>query len=313
MLTGKIPVNTKVESSLYVRVARRKMDVGLWIFLGPAIILLLSITIYPFVYLLYTSFFSENLMNPSAKTFVGLSNFISIVSDQDVIHGFVNTLIFVVCSVGIEMILGLVIALILDNDLPGMKVITILFLIPMSITPIVGALTWKYLLTPPFGWVDYYLQRLGLISSPVVWLGNGTSAMGALIALDAWNWTPFVALILLAGLKSQSADTLEAAAIDGANSVQTFWWITLPFLKRFLLIALALRLIDAFKSFNGVYGLTGGGPGNSTLLMSLVVYRKALESFQVGYAAAIAFLFLIILVIVTTPLVGILQREINNS
>lgn len=313
MIFTNILRNDKTVAASRVRKPKSAFNIGMWILLGPATILLLAISIYPFLYLLYSSFFSENLMMSGIKTFVGLSNFISMFSDPDVISGFINTLVFVVLSVVIEMVLGLIIALILDTDLPGMKIITILFLIPMSITPIVGALTWKYLLTPPFGWVDFYLQKFDMMSSPVIWLGNSFTAMASLILLDVWKWTPFVALILLAGLKAQPRDALEAASIDGASNAQAFRFITLPFLKRFLLIALVLRIIGAFKSFTGVYGLTGGGPGSSTLLMSLVVYRKALESFQIGYAAAIGFVFLLVLIVVTTPLVNILQREITKN
>ncbi|GGG01262.1 carbohydrate ABC transporter permease [Paenibacillus abyssi] len=306
-------LSTRTHDAPIARKKKSKMNAPAIILLAPAVLLLLSVTLYPFLYLLYTSFFSQNLMNPSAKAWIGFGNYAALFKDADVIRGFTNTLVFAFGAVGIQMILGTLIALILDKDLPGMKAITIMMLIPMSITPIVGALTWKYLLTPPFGWVGYYLQKLGIIDQPIVFLGSGFSAMMSMIALDVWNWTPFVALILLAGLKSRPHDQLEAASIDGARRYQVFIYITLPFLKRFILIAVVLRLIEAFKNFTGVFGLTNGGPGNSTLLASLVVYRKALESFQIGYAAAIAFIFLILLSIITTPLIGRLQKEITND
>jgi ABC-type sugar transport system permease subunit len=282
------------------------------VLLGPAIILLLSITIYPFAYLLYNSFYNYNLMNPTLKRFIGFDNYVMMFHDPLVMQGLYNTLIFAACSVAIQMVFGLLFALLFDSKLRGMQVATMLFLIPMTITPIVGALTWKYLLTPPFGWLNYYLMKFHLISEPIVWLGQGSTAMFSLIVFNAWQWTPFVTLILLAGLKSQPGDLLEAASIDGANRFQVFHKITLPFLKRFLLIALILRVIDAFKEFPGVFGLTGGGPGQSTVLMTLVVYRKALQSYQIGYTAAIGFLFLVLLTIITAPMLKRLQKEISD-
>jgi ABC-type sugar transport system permease subunit len=280
--------------------------------LAPAVLLLLSITIYPFVYLFYNSFFSFNLMNQALKKFVGLSNYTAMLSDPMVLNGLKNTIIFTVVAVVIQMVLGLLIALVLDSNLKGMQVLTMLFLIPMTITPIIGALTWKYLLTPPFGWINYYLMKFDIISQPIVFLGQPGTAMASLIGFNVWEWTPFVVLILLAGLKSRPMDLIEAASIDGANRFQIFRSITLPFLKRFILIAGILRVIDVFKEFTAVYGLTAGGPGQSTTLMTLVVYRKALQSYQIGYAAAIGFAFLIILTIVTLPMIRSLDREISD-
>jgi ABC-type sugar transport system permease subunit len=302
----KIKVSQKVNKSRFNR------NGTLLILLTPAILLLLSITIYPTVYLLYSSFYSLNLMAPTLKRFIGLDNYIAMFHDPMVINGFMNTIIFTACAIVIQMILGLLIALVLDSNFKGMQLLTTLFLIPMTITPIIGALTWKYLLTPPFGWINYYLMKFHLISEPIVFLGKASTSMGSLIAFNVWEWTPFVTLILLAGLKSRPMDLVEAAAIDGANKIQIFRLITLPFLRRFILIAGILRLIEVFKEFTGVFGLTGGGPGQSTTLMTLVVYRKALQSFQIGYAAAIGFAFLFILTIVTTPMIRSLQREISD-
>jgi ABC-type sugar transport system permease subunit len=301
-----------IQASPKLKKSRFSRNGTLLLLLAPALLLLLSITIYPFVYLLYNSFFSINLMNPSLKRFIGLDNYISMFSDPMVINGFINTIVFTACAVVIQMVLGLLIAMVLDSNIKGMQLLTTLFLIPMTITPIIGALTWKYLLTPPFGWINYYLMKFHLISEPIVFLGKAHTSMGSLIAFNVWEWTPFVILILLAGLKSRPMDLVEAAAIDGASKIQIFRLITLPFLKRFILIAGILRLIDVFKEFTGAFALTGGGPGQSTTLMTLVVYRKALQSYQIGYAAAIGFAFLIILTIVTTPMIKNLQKEISD-
>jgi multiple sugar transport system permease protein len=289
--------------------ARLKQRWYIWALLAPSLLILIGTTVYPFLYLLYESFFSTNLMNPDQSKFIGLQNFINVFTDYGVLIAFRNTFVYVFASVGLEFVIGLILALILNRDMAGTQIFTTLTIIPMAITPVVGALIWRHLLTPPVGWIDYYLMKFGLMHTPYEWLGHAGSAMMSAILVDVWQWTPFVALILLAGLRAQPVDPYEAAMIDGASRLQIFRFITLPFLKHFITIAVVLRLIDAFKTFGSVYVLTGGGPGNSTELVNLTVYRVALQSFRVGYGAAIGFIFLIILVFICGRFLKVLQQE----
>jgi multiple sugar transport system permease protein len=168
---------------------------------------------------------------------------------------------------------------------------------------------FRVLLDPAYGWVDYYLQTWGLVAEPIAWLGNPFTAWVAIIALDVWQWTPFVTLILLAGLSGVPAEPREAAMLDGAGPVRLFWHITLPFLRPFIAIAIALRSIEAFKTFGSIFVLTTGGPGTSTEVINLALYRLALQNFDIGAAAALGIVFLIFLSVIMTQLLGVLGRN----
>ena len=205
------------------------------------------------------------------------------------------------------MVLGLLLAVPLAAQSRSNNVAAALMLLPFAVTPAVSAMMFKELLNPNYGWVDHYMGVLGL-PAHVDWLGNSTTARLALIGLDVWQWTPFVALILMAGLQAVPKEPLEAAAIDGAGSWQTFRHITLPMISPFIAIALVLRTIQAFKTFDSFKILTGGGPGSSTEVVNLGIYRVALQSFRIGAASAVAMILLILL----SMLVPVLLRAVGR-
>ncbi len=180
---------------------------------------------------------------------------------------------------------------------------------PFAVTPVVSALLWRELLNPNYGWVDYYLQRVGVMQEPIEWLSSSPTAWAALISLDVWQWTPFVALILMAGLQGIPAEPREAAAVDGATGWRMFWHITLPLLRPFIAIAVLLRVVDAFKTFATVKVLTNGGPGTSTEIVNLTLYRVGLQNFQIGAAAALGIVFLILLMITVSQLLRVIGRN----
>jgi multiple sugar transport system permease protein len=213
-----------------------------------------------------------------------------------------------VVAVTIEMALGLALAVPLAAQSRSNNIAAALMLLPFAVTPAVSAMMFKELLNPNYGWVDHYMGVLGL-PSHVEWLSHSNTAWVALIGLDVWQWTPFVALILMAGLQSLPKEPLEAAAIDGASTWQTFRHVTLPMLAPFLAIALTLRTIQAFKTFDSFKILTGGGPGASTEIINLGIYRVALQSFRIGAASALAMILLILL----SLLVPILLRAVGRN
>jgi multiple sugar transport system permease protein len=220
-----------------------------------------------------------------------------------------TTLQFVVLAVVVELLLGLILALMLSRKLAETNLITALFILPLGVAPVVSALVFRVLLDPAYGWVDYYLQTWGVIDQPIDWFGEPVYAWIAVIALDVWQWTPFVALILLAGLQGMPVEPKEAALLDGANSLQLFRYVILPFLKPFLAIALVFRTIEAFKTFGSIFVLTGGGPGTSTSLINLDLYRIALQNFDVGAAAALGICFLLALSLIMGRLLSVLGRN----
>lgn len=273
--------------------ARQTAILG-WGLMAPALALLLLMTVVPTIFLVFYSLRHEDLLGPDSH-FVGLANFARVLGDADMRWSFVATAQFVALAVGLELALGLLLALLLSRRVPESNLLTALFILPLGIAPVVSALVFRVLLDPAYGWIDYYLQTWGLIDQPIDWLGDPVNAWVAVIGLDVWQWTPFVALILLAGLQGVPQEPKEAAALDGAGPLGMFWHITLPFLRPFIAIALVFRSIEACKTFASVQVLTAGGPGSSTELVNLDLYRLALQDFDVGAAAALGFFFLLIL------------------
>jgi multiple sugar transport system permease protein len=277
-----------------------------WGLLAPALLLLLGMTIFPTVYLFRVSFRHENLLGPGSG-FTGLANYVQVLTNPEVGWDAAATLLFV--AVGCELIAGLALALLLSRKMRESNLLTALFVVPLGVAPVVSALIFRQLLNPAFGWIDWYAQAAGVMGEPVDWLSNPLTAWAAVIGLDVWQWTPFVALILLAGLQGVPTEPREAALVDGAGPVRLFWHITLPLLRPFVAIALVLRAIEAFKTFGSVWILTGGGPGSSTELINLDLYRLALQDFNVGAAAALGICFLLVLSAVTQQLLNVLGRN----
>lgn len=289
------------------RRARSQAPTGLAL-LAPALLILLLMTIAPAIYIFGSSVFNTELMNPGAARFVGLGNYAQIVGNPDVWHDIGVTLLFVGAAVTLEFVIGLLLALLLSRKMAESNLASGLLILPMAMTPAVSALIWRELLDPNFGWVSYYLQTWGLTPQPIAWLSDTTTSWIALIGLNVWQWTPFVALILLAGLQGIPLEPREAASVDGANSWQSFLYVTLPMLRPFIAIALLLRVIDAFKEFAEIQVLTGGGPGTATETVNLLIYRVALQDFNVGAASALGVCFLILLSLVVRQLLRLFAR-----
>jgi multiple sugar transport system permease protein len=271
----------------------------------PTFAVMLCIFGIPLLFSLYLSFTGwapgEALFG---ERFVGLANYQDLLTNPVFISCLGITFCYTVATVAAQVALGLTIALLLNIDLPYMRFLRAALVIPMMITPIVGALCWKLLLEPSLGFVNY------LIGQKIVWLGQPGTALVAVWVVGVWQNTPYVALILLAGLRSLPSEPQEAAAIDGAGWRQSFWHITLPLLRPYLLVALLLRVIFEFRAFDNIYALTGGGPANATMVMSMFTYFASFVQFDFGLGAAASWIMLLIsLVICLFFIVTIRRRE----
>jgi multiple sugar transport system permease protein len=280
-----------------------------WALVMPAVGVLLLLTIFPALYLLWASFRRFNLMTPDNAAFIGLENYRNIATNADIRHSMLVTILFVGAAVGIELILGLLLALILAPKSRSNAAAATLLILPMAVTPVVSALVWRELFNPNYGWVNYYLRQIGIMNEPVAWLSNPQTSWFTVISLDVWQWTPFVALILMAGLQGIPPEPREAAAVDGAEGWRLFWDVTFPLLRPFVAIAVLLRTLEAFKTFGTIRVLTGGGPGISTEIINLTIYRTALQDFSVGAAAALGIAFLVFLSILVPLMLRILARN----
>ena len=286
----------------------RKSNKAPLIWLAPSLIILFSITIIPTLFLFYTSLVNWELGLPwSARSFVGLSNYFSIFRDFLFRQAVKRTIVYTVFSVGIEFILGYMIAAFLSRKSirwKGMIIGTLI--IPMTVTPSIAGLIWRLYFNPNYGIINYLLSFLKVGPD---WYSYSW-AMSSVIIVDIWQWTPFVALILFAGISALPSTPFEAALVDGASKIQTMRYITIPLLKPIILIALLLRGMDALKMFDVVFSLTGGGPADATELLSMLVYRTGFyQTGMIGLASAIAVVLLVVIIIISKMFIRILGEK----
>ena len=284
----------------------RSKRAGLY-FIAPALVYLLAVTIVPTVLLIRYAFSSWRLgsFNPDAGIdFVGFETFARVLGDSTTIDNFWATGSFVFWAVLIELLLGLLIALALVNSFRGATLVRTLLIAPVIVAPIGVGFVWRYILHPDVGILNWALGGLGLIEPN--WLGAKPWAMWSIVIADVWQWTPFVMLILLAGLIGIPQSLYEAARIDGATRRQQFLHITLPLLLPTIAIALALRFIWAMKTFDTIYAMTRGGPGNYTTILNVEIYKQAFQIYDTSFAAALSVLVLLLTIVITR---GFLMRS----
>lgn len=275
----------------------------------PAVAWLGVLIVAPIAYSFVLSFFDWSLTDlDKAKPFVGLANFERLVSDPMVRTALVNTVVFVVASVTVELVLGFVIASALFEITRGRRLANALILLPMIIAPVITALLWRYLLDPQFGLVSQLLRLAGIADS-FDWFGTESRALAGLIMVDVWQWTPFVILILHAGMLSISSELFEAATVDGASRPRISWHIVLPALQPLFLLVLLFRTIDTYRIFDTVFVLTKGGPGTATETIGLYTYRTGFSYFDMGYAMALSIFILATVVVIALFYVRLLRRR----
>jgi multiple sugar transport system permease protein len=253
----------------------------------PAILYVVLVAVWPLAQGIWYSFFDYNLLRGGGRrTFVGLDNYVALWADATARRAVINTFLFTFGAVTLEFVIGLGLALLLWRDGRFNRICLAFLLIPVTITPIVVGLIFRALLAVDYGFFGYYLAEWG-ISGPRGFLANTTTALPVVILIDVWEWTPLVALILLAGLKSLPTDILEAAAADGATALQRFRMVVLPLLLPTVFLALVLRVMDAFRVFDIIFVTTGGGPADATTSLMLYGVKQGLEFFNIGFASAI--------------------------
>jgi len=276
----------------------------------PALLILLVLNIFPFIFSLYASFTSLDLktFGSEGMPFVGLENYVNILGDPVFQYSLMVTLEFTVLVVIVELSVGLFLALLLDQDLKGIGPARALLMIPMAISPVAVGLIFKIELQQEVGIFAYILsQYFNIIFLP---LSDAYQALGMLVFVDSWMWSPFVALVLLAGLRSVPQEQVEAANLDGASSVQVFRFVTVPAIRFQIIVVLLLRTMDAFKIFDIVFLMTGGAPGNSTATTSYLIYRVSTQYLQVGRGSAMTYIMLVIIILISNLYIrGILERS----
>lgn len=271
----------------------------LLLFFLPGAIFMGAFLIYPIITMVADSFFEVGITGD--KTFVGLENYIRAFTAGGFLKQLKNTLLYIVIAVSIETAIGLLFALFFELNYKGSKIIRSLMMAPLMIAPLVAGLTWKLMMSSSFGIVNELLAKIGILSSSrdILWLADEKWSLLACCIADIWLTTPFMMLMILAGLQGLDSSMLEAAKMDGASLLQQMFSIKLPVIKPVLLTALSVRIIDAARTFDIIWAMTEGGPNSSSETLSIIIYKTLTRYNDVGYASAMAVVFIAVLVIFT--------------
>ena len=279
-----------------------------WLLMAPALAAIGAVAIAPLGWTFWESLHAHDLRLPwRGRPFVGLANYAELLGDARFARAFLHTLFFTVTSVALELLLGLALALAMHGVRRGRGAVRTAALLPWAIPTVVAALVFRFLFEGPQGVANVVAVGLGLAAAPVSWFSDAWLAWVPIVLADVWKTTPFVALLLLAGLQQIDAELGEAARMDGAGPLRELWFVTLPLLRPAILVALIFRTLDAFRVFDLVYVLTSGGPGTATEPLALYTWSALFQNLRFGFGAALAvvvFLATFALALVYVRLVG---------
>jgi sorbitol/mannitol transport system permease protein len=276
--------------------------------LAPAVVTLLLWMIVPLVMTIYFSFVRYNLMQPGAKDFIGLANFEYFVTDPDFGPSIVNTLVLLGAVIAITVVLGVLLALLVNDPFPGRAIVRVLLISPFFVMPTANALLWKHMMMNPiYGILAQVWIFFG--ASPVDWLTD--HPLLSVILMVAWQWLPFACLIFITSLQSLDRDQMEAAGMDGANALQKFWFLTLPHLGRPIAVVVMIEMIFLLSVFAEIFTTTGGGPGNESTNVAFLIFKQALMNFDVGVASAGALFAVVLANIAAVFLIRMIGKNLD--
>ena len=276
-------------------------------YLTPSIVVLLLLTLLPIFFTLYLSTTSLSYSSPRPMRFIGLRNFSRLLDDARFLHSLPVSVVIIIVPVFAQLILGFIVAVIMNEKLPGMRWLRFVFVAPMVLPPIVMGLIWRILFTPQLGGVNYFLSLAGIDGTG--WLTDPNWAMVAIIIVAVWGWTPFVGLMFLAAMQSFPEELYEAAVIDGATRVQSVRHMTFPLLKPAITFIGILRSIEALGIFPIIYIVTNGGPAGATETVNFYGYVSGFNHLRVGYASSIIVVYFVLLMLIIVPTMRFFLRN----
>ncbi len=302
------PLSLGMRNGFFTRLYKRRVPI---LFVLPAAITLLAITVFPLIYELRLAFMRWELTTSAPAQFVGLQNFgKALFRDERFWNSMGVTMRLIVFGTSIQLMAGTGLALLLNRLRRSRTVLVSLFLIPVMIAPVVAGFQFRMIYHDQFGPLNYIIELVtGGRWGGLAWIADPKVALFAVMFTDIWQWTPFLMLIVLAGLQSISPEMYEAAEVDGASRSQTFGRVTLPLILPVMVIGILIRAMDSFKLFDIIYLVTGGGPGDVTETISFYTYLQGFKFFSVGYTAAMAFLQLIVITIIAQVFVRFQKRQ----
>jgi ABC-type sugar transport system permease subunit len=281
-----------------------------WLLIVPSFVVVFALVLVPIVRAGWMSLHSINLKRPAAgQPFVGLENYADIFRDPSFWQSTGRTLYFLVVSIGVEIVIGVAVAVLLNQQFRGRGLLRAIVLIPWALPITVDAMMWLWILNPNYGALNSLLWQLGLIEEYRTWLSSPWTAMNMVILADVWKVTPLVILLTLAALQTIPPTLYEAARVDGAGAWRSFWGITIPLLRPTLAIVLVIRSMDAFRVFDIIYIMTSGGPSDGTKVIAYYTYLEAFSFLRMGRASALAYLMTIVIILMAMLYVRLVNRE----
>jgi multiple sugar transport system permease protein len=282
-----------------------------WIYPLPAILFVALLMVFPVLYTTYISLTNWTLTSGAAPSFVGLDNYGRVLTEPRFLQALWRTIVFTVSAVAAEAVLGVGAALLLDRAFVGRSFIKLLLLLPLVATPVAVGIVFNLFYDPTIGLANYALETLGLPTSS--WISHADTVIFSLVLVDVWQWTPMITLIVLAGLAALSDEPSEAARIDGASEWQIIRLITLPMVMPVIVTAVILRLIDALKTFDIIFAMTGGGPGYASETLNLIGYKYSFEYFRMGQAAVILMVLFFVVLACSVGITRLGKRMATSS
>src|SRR3954470_12897691 len=280
--------------------------VSYWPFVLPALIVVLAVIVFPWLFTIWMSLHEWKVGSPTV--FVGLANYLRMPNDPRFVEAVWHTLVYTLLSVALPLIFGTLAAVVFHQKFPLRGFLRGIFIMPMMATPVAIALVWTMMFHPQLGVLNYLLSLVGLPAQ--LWVFHPATVIPSLVLVETWQWTPLVMLIVLGGLAAIPIEPYESAQIDGASFWQMFRYITLPLITPFLFIAAMIRMIDAVKSFDIIFAITQGGPGSASETINLYLYSVAFIYYDLGYGSAIAVVFFILIVMLAAVLLYLRQRTL---
>lgn len=269
----------------------------------PALAALVAMVGGPLAYTIGLSFTDWHISSVRPPGWAGIANFVSIFRDRSFYHALGVTLYFTFGSLVLQIVLGVALAEFLNRKFVGKALVRSILILPMASTPVALSILWRLMLHPTLGILNHFVSTIGLAPQP--WLAQGTTVLPALIMVDVWHWTPLIMLIAMAGISTIDRTLYEAAVIDGASDQQRFWRITLPLIRPAVVVAAMLRLMDSLKTFDEIYVITGGGPGNASRILNLFIFDQGFRYFQMGYASSLVIFMTVFMMGLTLMLIRV--------
>lgn len=280
-----------------------------WLLLAPALLYLVVMSIYPTIWSAWLAFQNYLVYQPAKASFAGFDNFRDLLDSEVFRQSFRVTLAFSAIAVSIECVLGLAIAVLLDRKMRGANFLRTLLIVPVMISPVGMGLTFRYIFAPTYGLLTYLMHSVGLPTAD--WTVSTVWALPTVILIDVWQWTPFVALILLSGMQSVSVEVTEAAELDGLSEWQKLWRIVMPLIRPVVMVVVLIRLIDSIRVFDSVFVVTGGGPGSTTEVLSVLSYITGFSEGDMGSAAAVAWVTVVLVNVLVAIFLTALSKNVD--